>query len=85
MANIKVKDLNSTSSISSTNKLMVLTDSLNNVVQNIDIEDFNQNIISNDASNGITQGTDGNLYVNNAVSLNTTKPCAKPLGIYNCL
>lgn len=66
MANIKVKDLNTTTSITSSNQLMVLTDDTNNVVQNITINKFNENIISTDSNNGITQGADGNLYVNNA-------------------
>ena len=68
MANIKVKDLNSTNTITSSNQLMVLTDDINNVVQNITLNKFNQNIISTDSNNGITQGTDGNLYVDNANS-----------------
>ncbi len=66
MANIKVKDLTDTATISSDNQLMVLTNDANNTVQNITVENFNQNIISTDADNGITQGTDGNLYVDNS-------------------
>lgn len=68
MTNIKVRDLTDTSSITSNNQLMVLTDDANNVVKNITVSDFNLNIISTDANNGITQGTDGNLYVDNANS-----------------
>lgn len=68
MTNIKVRDLTDTSSITSNNQLMVLTDDANNVVKNITVGDFNLNIISTDANNGITQGTDGNLYVDNANS-----------------
>lgn len=66
MSNIKVKDLNNTTTITTSNQLMVLTDDANNIVQNITVGNFNQNIISTDADNGITQGADGNLYVDNA-------------------
>ena len=68
MANIKVKDLTDTTTISSDNQLMVLTNDANNTVQNITVENFNQNIISTDADNGITQGADGNLFVDNSDS-----------------
>lgn len=68
MKNIKVKDLSATTSINSSNQLMILTNESNNIVQNITVENFNENIISTDSNNGITQGTDGNLYVDDSDS-----------------
>lgn len=68
MANIKVRDLADTTTISSDNQIMVLTNDPINLVQNITVGNFNQNIISTDADNGIEQGSDGGLYVDNADS-----------------
>lgn len=68
MVNIKVRDLADTTTITSDNQLMVLTNDQNNLVQNITVSNFNQNIISTQTDNGITQGSDGGLYVNNADS-----------------
>lgn len=64
MANndIKVKDLSDTSNITTSNKMMVLTDDVNNTVQNITIEDLITNITSSDANNAITSGTDKKLF-----------------------
>ena len=63
MANIKVKDLTDTASITITDEMMVLTDSNTNLVQNITVGDLLTNIISSDGDNVITQGTDNKLFV----------------------
>lgn len=66
MANIKVKELNATTSVSVSNKMMVLTNETNNTVQNVTVEDLISNLNSTDANNGITIGTDKKLFVDNA-------------------
>ena len=64
--NLQVKDLPSTETINKTDKLMVLVDDENNYVNNITIEEFNNNSISNDDNNIIKIGTDGKLYAETA-------------------
>ena len=59
---IKVKDLSTTSSLSTDNKLMLLTDEANNTVQNITVENALANIISSNANNSLSIGTDKKLY-----------------------
>ena len=59
---IKVKDLSTTSSLSTDNKLMLLTDEANNRVQNITVENALANIISSNANNSLSIGTDKKLY-----------------------
>lgn len=59
---IKVKDLSTTSSLSTDNKLMLLTDEANNTVQNITVENALANIISSNANNSLSVGTDKKLY-----------------------
>lgn len=59
---IKVKDLSTTSSISTDNKLMLLTVEANNTVQNITVENALANIISSNANNSLSIGTDKKLY-----------------------
>lgn len=59
---IKVKDLSTTSSISTDNKLMLLTDEANNTVQNITVENALANIISSNANNSLSVGSDKKLY-----------------------
>lgn len=63
---LKVKDLDDTTTIQMTNELMVLTDESNNYVNNISITNFNANIISKDVNNIIEQGDDGGLYAETA-------------------
>ena len=59
---IKVKDLSTTSSLSTDNKLMLLTDEANNTVQNITVENALANSISSNANNSLSIGTDKKLY-----------------------
>ncbi len=66
MANIKVRDLADTSSITLDNQIMVLTNDERNQVQNITVENLISNITSSSENNGITTGPDGKLYVDNA-------------------
>lgn len=63
MSEIKVKDLANVTTLSTTNKLMVLTDSTNNTVKNITVANAISGIISSDADNKIVHGSDGKLYV----------------------
>lgn len=68
MADIKVKDLTNTASVTTDNQLMVLTNDVNNTVQNITIDNLLTSVISEDSGNGITKGTDNKLYVDNTDS-----------------
>ena len=68
MTDVKVKDLPLTSSLTMSNKIMALTDDENNTVKIITITNLNNNIISSEADNGITQDNNGKLYVDNADS-----------------
>lgn len=63
MADIKVKDLTDTSSITLDNQVMVLTNDAQNQVQNITVGNLLLNILSSDNGNVLEQGTDGKLYV----------------------
>ena len=69
MANIKVKDLADTSSITTNNQIMVLTNDANNVVQNITVSDLLTNVISSNNNNVLAKGTDNKLFVNNPQDL----------------
>lgn len=69
MAEIKVRDLTDTSSVTLDNKLMVLTNSTTNKVQNITIEDYITNLISTKANNVLTKGDDNKLYVETPESI----------------
>lgn len=69
MAEIKVRDLTDTSSVTLDNKLMVLTNSTTNNVQNITIEDYITNLISTKANNVLTKGDDNKLYVETPESI----------------
>lgn len=62
---IQVKDLPDTASITTDNEIMILTDSSNNVVQNITVSNFNSNNISADNDNVLIKGSDNKLYVEN--------------------
>lgn len=63
MADIKVKDLTDTTSITLDNQVMVLTNDEQNQVQNITVENLLSNVLSSDNGNVLEQGTDGKLYV----------------------
>lgn len=63
MADIKVRDLTDTSSITLDNQVMVLTNDTQNQVQNITVENLLSNVLSSDNGNVLEQGTDGKLYV----------------------
>lgn len=65
MANIKVKDLTDTTSITTDNQVMILTDDVRNQVQNITVGSLLTNVISSDADNVLEQGIDNKLYVQN--------------------
>lgn len=66
MADIKVKDLSTTSSVNTSNKLMVLTDDAQNTVQNVTVDNLLTNIISANANNSVVKGTDNKLFVQSA-------------------
>lgn len=60
---LPVNELPVTQSVASSDKVMVLTDNTNNIVNNITIADLNDSNISSDADNSIETGSDGKLYV----------------------
>lgn len=82
---IKVQDLPDTESIQMTNELMVLVDSTNNYVNNITINDFNANIISQDNNNIISQGTDGGLFAETATITQSIIELTNSIGDLNNL
>lgn len=66
MADIKVKDLTTTNSLTVDTQIMVLTNEAQNTVQNITVENLLSNVVSSQSANGLVISNDKKLYVDNA-------------------
>lgn len=61
MTNQRINDVDTITTISGTDRILVNTDTVNNVLEQIEKDDFVADIVSGDANNKITLGTDSKL------------------------